>query len=115
MIVRAIALLHRWLAHDEENLDETLDDETNDLLVAYAVPRAEHDQAVLDAMSAIPRATLQSWLDRSFSTVVPLAKAELARRDAKAEADEIRRGLTAAAPEVRERARASLRRLESLR
>lgn len=116
MIAKAIALLHRWLAHDVgEAPDLTLDDETNDLLLAYSAPRAELDQAVLDAMAEMERATLQAWIDRSFRTVTPLAMAELARRDARERADEIRRGLTAAAPEIRERARAGLRRLESMR
>ncbi len=43
--------------------------------------RAKRDQRVLDAMSAIPRAKLQSWIDRGFASVLELAKAELARRE----------------------------------
>jgi hypothetical protein len=117
VIVKAIHLLHRWLAHDAENIDETLDDETNDLLLAYAVPRAEHEQAVLDAMA---RASISDPSD-GFPVIASLhhehalCRAELARRQAIAEANESRRGLTAAAPEVRAAARAALRRLESLR
>lgn len=42
--------------------------------------RAARAIAVLDAMEAIPTLVLQTWLDRGFETVVPLARAELARR-----------------------------------
>lgn len=37
---------------------------------------------VLDALEAIPSATIQTWVSRHFETVLPLAKAELARRGA---------------------------------
>ena len=132
MITKAIALLHRWLAHDVgEAPDLTLDDETNDLLLAYSAPRAEREQAVLDAVAAAPEIMLQTWtnarayVEQGFDGGRPtgafslalgrIAEAELARRQALAEANEIRRGLTAAEPEIRERARAGLRRLESMR
>ena len=136
MIVKAIHLLHRWLGRDvgagmlpDGETDSTLDDETNDLLLAYSVPRAEHDQAVLDAVAAAPEVMLRTWTNSqayverclekgtgAFSLALGrIAEAEQARRQALAEANEIRRGLTAAAPEVRAAARAALRRLESLR
>jgi hypothetical protein len=41
---------------------------------------AGHEQAVLAALGEIPDATLQSWIDRSFFTVIGVAKKELARR-----------------------------------
>jgi hypothetical protein len=115
VIVKAIHLLHRWLAHDDEQIDETLDDETNDLLLAYSVPRAEHDQAVLDACAKLDLREAPTGFVTCYGGVREVELAEHARRKAKAKADEIRRGLTAAAPEVRAAARASLRRLESLR
>jgi hypothetical protein len=115
MIARAIALLYRWLEHDAqpERVDLSLDDETNDLLLAYPVPRAELDQAVLDACA---RLVLAVHEDGDVTCTIgqhDVERAEWARRKAKAEANEIRRGLTAAAPEVRARARDALRRLES--
>ncbi len=42
----------------------------------------EKDAAALEAMSAISDDTLRSWITRGFETVLPLAKAELARRAA---------------------------------
>lgn len=45
-----------------------------------AAARRRADAKVLLALDAVPTATLQSWVKRSFMTVVPLAKAELARR-----------------------------------
>lgn len=122
MIAKAIALLHRWLAHDDENLDETLDDETNDLLLAYSVPRAEYDQAVLDAMGGFTEGDLQDAVDaaigddcREARLAFALCSAEIARRQAKAKADAARREMLAVGPELRERARAAVRRLASLR
>lgn len=41
---------------------------------------ARANVAVLDAMAVIPTLVLQTWIDRGFETVVPLARAELARR-----------------------------------
>ena len=49
---------------------------------------AEHDRAVLIELGLIPAHTLQSWVDRSFGTVMALARRELARRQAIAEAVE---------------------------
>lgn len=120
MIRKAHRLLHRWLAHDvpdgsDEPTDPTLDDETNDLLVAYPHGLAVLDDGVLGAVGDIPSATLQSWIDRGFATVERLAKLELERRRERALFHEARRQLTAAAPEVAARAHATLRRLESLR
>ncbi len=37
-------------------------------------------KVVLEAIEVIPDATLKRWISRGFATVVPLAKAELARR-----------------------------------
>jgi hypothetical protein len=114
MIAKAISLLYRWLAHDVgQDIDETLDDETNDLLLAYPMPRAEREQAVLDAMAAVPEDELLWHVEEDTAAVSEACKAELARRKARAEANETRGGLTAAEPEVRARARESLRRLES--
>jgi hypothetical protein len=80
MIAKAIALLHRWLEHDglPEPNDATLDDETNDLLLAYSLPRAELDQAVLDAMAAVSDEHVHWFALHSH----PVWKAELARRKA---------------------------------
>lgn len=39
------------------------------------------ERRVLRAMAAIPDAALQRWLARHFTTVVPLARAELRRRN----------------------------------
>ena len=38
------------------------------------------DRAVLDEMTAIPKAALESWIARGFMTVLGIARAELARR-----------------------------------
>lgn len=116
MIAKMVKLLHRWLAHDaSEAPDETLDDETNDLLQAHSVTLAGMADAVLTAIEEIPSATLQNWIDRGFATVERLAKLELERRREQALFHEARRQLTAAEPEIRAHARAALRRLESLR
>lgn len=116
MIPKAIALLFRWLMRsDGEGLDLTLDDETNDLLAAYPAARAELDQAVLDACSRLVFAVHEDGDVTCTIGQYDVERAEWARRKAQAEANEIRRGLTAAAPEVRARARDALRRLESLR
>ena len=55
MIAKAVSLLYRWVEHAAlgPEPDLTLDDETNDLLTAYALPRAEHEQAVLDACAKL--------------------------------------------------------------
>lgn len=118
MIAKAIGLLYRWLAHDVggmrsdgEDMDLTLDDETNDLLLAYSVPRAELDQAVLDAMAAVSDEHCH-WYALYLH---PVWKVEWARRQAKAAADAARRQMLDAGPELRERARSALRRLDSLR
>jgi hypothetical protein len=42
--------------------------------------RKRAERRVLRAIAAIPDAALRRWLAKSFSTVVPLAKAELRRR-----------------------------------
>lgn len=115
MIAKAIALLHRWLAHDDENLDETLDDETNDLLLAYSVPRAELDQAVLDACAKLDLRVHPTGLVTCYGGGREVELLEHARRQAKAKADAARREMLSVGPELRERARAALRRLESLR
>lgn len=49
---------------------------------------AEYDRAVLNELALIPSATLQSWIDRSFFTVMRLAQKELARRRARYEVPE---------------------------
>jgi hypothetical protein len=43
----------------------------------------EHERALLAELNGIPSATLQSWIDRSYFTVMGLAKRELARRRAR--------------------------------
>jgi DNA repair ATPase RecN len=42
------------------------------------------EQAVLDAMAGISEAALKRWIARSYTTVVRLAKAELAKREIEA-------------------------------
>jgi hypothetical protein len=49
---------------------------------------AEYDRAVLNELALIPSPTLQSWIDRSFFTVMRLAQKELARRRARYEVPE---------------------------
>lgn len=119
-IPKAISLLYRWLAHDvpdgsDDAGDLTLDDETNDLLIAYSMPRAEQEQAVLDASAQLDLREDASGNVTCYGGTRALELAEWARRKARAEADAIHRGLTAAGPEIRERARTAWRRLESLR
>jgi hypothetical protein len=46
--------------------------------------RKRADRRVLRAMAAIPTAALEMWLRRHFETVVPLARAELRRRNLRA-------------------------------
>jgi hypothetical protein len=124
MIAKAIHLLHRWLGRDVSDgsddpldptlpVDPTLDDETNDFLLAYSVPRAESEQAVLDACAKL---VFGEHDDGEWTCHIghhDVAKAEWARRKARADADEHRRRLTAAAAEVHARASAELRRLGS--
>lgn len=43
--------------------------------------RKRAERRVLRATAAIPEAALQRWLQRGFMTVVPLARAELRRRN----------------------------------
>lgn len=51
---RATELLYRWLRKDAGiDDDPTLDDETNDYLQAYTLPRVERDQNVLTACTAL--------------------------------------------------------------
>jgi hypothetical protein len=51
---KATELLYRWLRHDAGHHDDpTLDDETNDYLQAFTLPRVERDQAVLQACAAL--------------------------------------------------------------
>lgn len=61
--------LDRWI---DEHLGRARDAE--DLAAALAV---------LGAVDDIPEATLASWVERGFETVLPLARAAMARRAAK--------------------------------
>ena len=114
---KATELLYRWLRHDAGHHDDpTLDDETNDYLQAFTLPRVQRDQAVLQACSEL---VLREHGLGGGITVrageVNVTAAEWERRQFAAAVAEAKRTLGGPNPEGQRLILEGWRRLESLR
>jgi hypothetical protein len=113
---KATELLYRWLRHDAGHHDDpTLDDETNDYLQAYALPRVERDQAVLQACARLAIIEHPTGSITLMAGAVNVTKAEWERRRFQQAVAEMKQTLGGANPEAQRLILEGWRRLESLR
>lgn len=113
---RATELLYRWLRKDAGiDDDPTLDDDTNDYLQAYALPRVERDQAVLEACSALDLRQHPTGIVTCYAGIRGVELSEWERRRFRQAVAEMKQTLGGANPEAQRLILQGWRRLESHR
>lgn len=113
---KATELLYRWLRKDAGiDDDPTLDDETNDYLQAYTLPRVERDQAVLQACTALDLRAHPTGLVTCYAGARGVELSEWDRRRFADAVATMKRTLGGPNPEAQRLILEGWRRLESLR